>query len=84
MAKQSDWRPRLSVELDEERYLRMRTLFPWGSRTPFFKLVIDIVCDAIEKHGPIILGAIFNGNVELTIKETKDAGGPEEKHHRDV
>jgi len=80
MANQNNWRPRLSIELDEDRYLRMRQLFPWGSKAPFFKHVIDIVCDAIEEHGPVVLGAIFNGNVKLTFKETADARRPEEKH----
>lgn len=84
MPKRPEWRPRLSIELDEARYNRMRGLFPWGAKAPFFKHVIDIVCDAIEKHGAVVLAAIFNGNVELSFKETKpNAGRPEEKYLRD-
>jgi|TARA_R100001530_G_C4304781_1_gene151429 predicted GNAT superfamily acetyltransferase len=76
MTYHNEWRPRLSIEIDEEEFKKLQKLIPWGVKNQLFKIIIDDLIKALEKNGPMVLGAILSGKVRLVYneegKESKD------------
>lgn len=52
--------PRLSVEISEETYRRMRDRIPWGLTSKVMKILLEDLLDLIDEHGDIILAALIN------------------------
>ena len=65
MVYNPDWRPRLSIDLGDERFKKLQDLVPWGVKTQLFLVIIDDLIDVLEKHGPMAVGAILSKKVKL-------------------
>lgn len=60
-----EWRPRLSIEIDEKQYQKLQDLIPWGVKNQIFKLIIDDLIDALEKNGQHVIGALLSRKLNL-------------------
>ena len=60
-----EWRPRLSIEIDEKQYQKLQDLIPWGVKNQIFKLIIDDLIDALEKNGHHVIGALLSRKLNL-------------------
>jgi len=66
MARQDkDWRPRLSIELSEDQYMRLQKNLPWGTKQNLFSRLVDEVNILVETYGSAALGAIFSGDLVI-------------------
>jgi hypothetical protein len=70
-----DWRPRLSIEIDEGRYKELQKFLPWGTKNQLFLILIDEVLRNVREHGQIFLGALFSGKVRIVIVLPDKEGG---------
>lgn len=66
MTYNPDWRPRLSIDLGEERFKKLQELMPWGVRNQLFRIIVDELIKMLEDHGPMVVGAILSEKVKLT------------------
>lgn len=73
--------PRLSVEISEETYFRMKDRIPWGLTTKVMSTLLEDLLDLIDEHGNIVIAAILNRSIgakevvkELRSKEVKKDG----------
>ena len=64
--KVSDWRPRLSLEIDEEQYQKLQNLIPWGVKNQIFRVIISDLIEVIEKEGPLVIAALLSRKVKLS------------------
>lgn len=69
MTYHKEWRPRLSIEIGEEEFEKLQKLIPWGVKNQLFKIIIDDLISALEKSGPMVLGAVLSGKVRLIYTE---------------
>ena len=60
-----EWRPRLSIEIDEKQYQKLQDLIPWGVKNQIFILIIDDLIDALEKNGQHVIGALLSRKLNL-------------------
>ena len=60
-----EWRPRLSIEIDEKQYQKLQELITWGVKNQIFKLIIDDLIDALEKNGQHVIGALLSRKLNL-------------------
>jgi hypothetical protein len=58
-------KPRLSIDLDEAEYNRLRKCVPWGYQRRLFTVLLETVCDAVEEHGELALVAIMTGRINV-------------------
>ena len=61
----NDWRPRLSINIDDEQYKKLQALIPWGVKGQVFQIIIDDLIKLLETHGTEVLGAILHKKVSL-------------------
>ena len=64
--KVSDWRPRLSLEIDEEQYKKLQNLIPWGVKNQIFRIIISDLIEVIEKEGPLVIAALLSRKIKLS------------------
>ena len=64
--KVSDWRPRLSLEIDEDQYQKLQNLIPWGVKNQIFRVIISDLIEVIEKEGPLVIAALLSRKVKLS------------------
>ena len=82
----TNYRPRLSVELDDyDDFAKLQLLFPHGLLKPFFNVLVKEVIDLLEKGGDNALAVVIHKKVRLrellpTLNEIKPA---EEPHDHD-
>lgn len=69
-----DYIPRLTVNLTPDEKKRLDKCVPWGYTRRLFSVLIDSVCTAVEKQGPIVLAAIVSKRIDVL-----DILGAEEK-----
>ena len=62
--------PKLSVEITQEQHLRMQRLLPHGFRKIIFSIMIDDLCDLVEEHGELVLGALAKRAVDIRVLKT--------------
>jgi len=62
MAKDT-WRPRLSIDLTEEQYLKLQKIIPWGMRKIIYRKFTDALIKSVEDNGQRVLGAFLSGDV---------------------
>lgn len=63
MSKNS-YRPRLSVDLDEELAIKVRNLIPFGLRGKVFLLILEDLIELIEKYGSgVVLSSFIDRDV---------------------
>lgn len=61
-----DWRPRLSIEINEEQFNKLQRLIPWGVKNQIFKVIIDDLIKALEKDSQLVIGAFLSRRLGLT------------------
>lgn len=62
----SEYRPRLSIELPQEKYDRLKFLLPHGTKKIVFNLIVDDLIELIERHGAgNIIGAFIQRDITL-------------------
>ena len=68
--------PRLSVELTEETYWRMKEKIPWGLTSKVMVVLLEGTLDLIDEHGNIVLAAILNQAIgaKEVVKELREVG----------
>ena len=59
---------RVAVTVDDETWNRLTDLIPWGSRSVVIRSLLEILAEAVDKHGLIILGAIQDRSVKLVLR----------------
>ena len=55
-----EWRPRLSVEITKEQYLKLQNLIPWGVKGALFSALIDSTIELLEREGEVVIAAILS------------------------
>ncbi len=55
----------LHIPIDRALHNRILMAMPHGTRSALFKSVLEIVVDAIEKEGAIMIGAILTNRIKL-------------------
>lgn len=55
---------RVSVDISRDLHSRLSKL-PYGMRSEIMRRLLEMVADAIEKRGAIMVGAIMSGDFEL-------------------
>jgi hypothetical protein len=69
----TDYRPRLSIEIPQETSVRLRKLMPHGMQKLVFNLIVEDLLDLMEEHGSgKVIGAYVSRAVSLEdITKTK-------------
>ena len=57
---------KLTFEVSDELYQRATTVFEWGDRSRLLRIILTKLINALEKHGPIMVGAILSEEFEFT------------------
>jgi predicted CopG family antitoxin len=69
----SEWRPRLSIEITKDQYLKLQNLVPWGVKGALFSELVDGVIELLEKEGEVVIAAILSKQLKAKdILEAKD------------
>lgn len=79
----SEYRPRLSVEIDEETQKRIQHLIPWGLLGPTMRVVLSDVLDFVEEVGPVAIAALIDNKIrarEILLSKTRKEDTPSEPH----
>ena len=58
---------RISVPVSEDLYQRFTKLLPWGERKNAMLVILEQLCDILEKHGREGLAAIYLGRIKIGI-----------------
>lgn len=74
---QTDYKPRLSIDITQEQYDRLQTLVPWGLRRQLFSFIIDDLLNLIETQGEAVIAVVLTRSLKPreVIKLMKDAEG---------
>lgn len=64
MTEESDYRPRLSVELSEDSFNKLQRILPHGWRKPLFQALVDGVLKLYDKGGITAVSAIITGHID--------------------
>jgi hypothetical protein len=62
---ESDWRPRLSIDITAEQSEALGKYIPWGLRKMVFSALIDLLISAFEKGGPEVLLSVMQKELDL-------------------
>lgn len=77
----SIYHPRLSINITEEQRSAIDRIFPWGTQSKVFGLIIDDLIELCEKHGAgVIIGAFLSRHITLTEISRIEASRKEEKN----
>ena len=61
-----DWRPRLSIEINEKQANDLRNYIPFGLQGQIFRLIIDDLIELMERKGPaMVLSAYLERIITL-------------------
>ncbi len=77
MTKDSDYIPRLCINLTDEQATKLRNLIPWGLQRQLFSNIIDEVIELLEVGGSRALAALVYHGIKPSellprMKEAKD------------
>ncbi len=66
MSKDSEYRPRLTLDIPEDVLNELRTLIPWGIRSQLFTVIIKDFNEILKKHGSgYVIGALLQRDIDL-------------------
>ena len=65
----------IHVQVDRSLHTRALKLIPWGLRSEMFRKVLEVILDAIERHGQVMIGALISGRIRIVYEEEKDVKG---------
>lgn len=60
-----DYKPRLTVELDEKLAKRFQDLVPWGLKKQLMLTLMTQALDLIEEGGQLAIAAIIQNKISL-------------------
>lgn len=63
--------PRLSIQINDHLDDRLNKFLPWGTKQKVCETVITMLADAVEKHGPQLVGLLVNGEYNLITGEVR-------------
>ena len=67
MGKSDGYKPRLSIEITEEQFIRKQKLIPfYGLQKVLFSTLLDEILNVIEKNGLDFIGPLLNKQVGLS------------------
>jgi hypothetical protein len=75
LSNQKEWRPRISVAIDEEKYYQLQQAIPWGMRDKIFRQFADELIRISTQYGPIALSLLATRGFDILLKEDKDGPG---------
>ena len=55
---------RISFNLPRDLHTRLTDALPWGVKSTFFRKIVEIAVDRIEKGGYAVVGGILKGDVD--------------------
>lgn len=55
---------RISVLCDDELFERIQRLFPWGTQGLAVRKIMEILCDRIERDGPVVLALMMQNEYD--------------------
>ena len=62
----------IHIEVDRDLHTRALPCIPWGLRSEMFRKVLEMIVEAIEKHGSVMVGLIANGQMRLVMRDDKE------------
>lgn len=60
-----DYTPRLSVELREDQYYALQSIFPHGTQKVFFQSLVDGIISIHQRGGFAALAPIMTGHIDV-------------------
>ena len=63
--------PRLSIQLSDELDERLNGFLPWGVKQRVMESMCVMLCDAVDIHGPKLVGLLINQEFNLITQEVK-------------
>lgn len=62
----NEYRPRITLDIPEEKLNELRNLIPWGIRSQIFEVIIDDFIAILKKHGSgVVIGALLQRDIDL-------------------
>lgn len=65
MSKSDFYRPRLTIEISQDQYDKLRELLRRGNMRPVFLAIIDSLIELLEQHGEIAVAAIISRDYNI-------------------
>lgn len=56
---------RMTVVVETKFHHRFRKAISWGMRAKLVQIVLERMVDAIDAHGPVMIGAFLSGEFEI-------------------
>ncbi len=76
----NDDKAHIHFHVDRSLHSRALRCIPWGTRTEMFCRVLEMIIEAIENHGVVMVGAVISGQMKLIyVEEINDAAGKSNK-----
>ena len=66
----TEWRPRLSLEITQKQYNKLQKLLPWRLKTKIFSMLIDDLINVLEE-GPESIGALISRSIKIVNNKEK-------------
>lgn len=62
----SEYRPRLTIDIPEELLNELRSLIPWGIRSKIFEVIIQDFVTMLKENNPgYVVGALLARDIDL-------------------
>lgn len=65
MSNKKTFRPRITIDVDQELYERYYKGLPWGVRNNFLRAVLEQSITAVEAHGLAVVYLIQEGKLNI-------------------
>jgi hypothetical protein len=65
MATETEWRPRVTIDLDYDFKERINKCLPWGTRNAVMLKILEQLVEAIEREGEVVPFLILSGKLTL-------------------
>ena len=65
MPSTNEYRPRITVDVDEAFYNRYKKVIPWGVGGKLINLVLEELITSIETHGQPLLASLLAKTIKL-------------------
>jgi hypothetical protein len=65
MTTETEWRPRVTIDLDYDFKERINKALPWGTRNAVMLKILEQLVEAIEREGEVVPFLILSGKLTL-------------------
>lgn len=62
----SDYTTRLSVEIPEDLYLKMKDKIPWGLTRKVIIVLLEDFLNLVDEHGNLVIAAVLNRSINVS------------------